>query len=103
LTFLKKYIIIFIEIKKGIDFMAKKKYSEKEIILQEYVEARKELDRATQMFNFATAEFFDIANMELTIAEMRTKVCESKMRLICKSGETNPNFDLFYAVSGLQT
>lgn len=81
--------------------MAKKKYSEKEIVLQEYVEARRELDRAIQMFNFATAEFFEIANMELTIAEMRAKVCEKKLRTICKSEETNPNFSLFYSISGL--
>ena len=80
--------------------MAKKKIlSEKEVALQELIEAREEVKRAEQMFNFAIEEYFEIANMELTIAQMRYKLVVSKLKKLCGQESENPQQGLFFASS----
>lgn len=64
--------------------------NEKEIALMQMVEARDEYERALDMFNYAIDEYFDIANMELTIAKLRYDVCVKKVRLLCKDGKDLP-------------
>jgi hypothetical protein len=80
--------------------MAKRKLpSMKDMALQELVDARTELQRIEQMFNFAEDAYFEIANMELTIAKMRYKLAVSKLRMICGQDEVNPQLDLFFSDS----
>lgn len=50
-------------------FKKKVVYSEKDAIISEAIEARNELSRVRKLFDFA--EDFEIANMQLTIAEMK--------------------------------
>ena len=64
--------------------------NEKEIALMQMVEARDEYERAMGIFNFAVEEYFEIANMELTIAKLRYEVCVKKVRLLCKDGKDLP-------------
>ena len=64
--------------------------NEKEIALMQMVEARDEYERALDMFNYAIDEYFDIANMELTIAKLRYDICVKKVRLLCKDGKDLP-------------
>lgn len=64
--------------------------NEKEIALMQMVEARDEYERALDMFNYVIDEYFDIANMELTIAKLRYDVCVKKVRLLCKDGKDLP-------------
>ena len=64
--------------------------NENEIALMQMVEARDEYERALDMFNYAIDEYFDIANMELTIAKLRYDVCVKKVRLLCKDGKDLP-------------
>lgn len=47
---------------------------EGEMVLENLLEAREELERAKQMFNYAEDAYFEIANTELTIAELKYDV-----------------------------
>ena len=80
--------------------MAKQKvYSEKEVAMMDFLDARAELERAEDMFGRANAEYFEIANMELTIAKLKYEVAFKKMMMLCKDGGTNPKIGIIAAVS----
>ena len=80
--------------------MAKQKiYSEKEMAMMDFLEARAELERAEDMFGWANDEYFEIANMELTIAKLKYEVAFKKMMMLCKDGETNPKIGIITAIS----
>ena len=49
-----------------------------DLALEDIEEAKEELRTAEQNFNLASPEYFEIANMELTVAEMRLKICRQK-------------------------
>lgn len=71
--------------------MAKQKvYSEKEMALMDMLEARDEYERAQDMFGWANDEYFEIANMELTIAKLRYEVSVKKVLMLCKDGKDLP-------------
>ena len=80
--------------------MAKQKvYSEKEVAMMDFLDARAELERAEDMFGWANDEYFEIANMELTIAKLKYEVAFKKMMMLCRDGETNPKIGIIAAVS----
>ena len=80
--------------------MAKQKiYSEKEVAMMDFLDARAELERAEDMFGWANDEYFEIANMELTIAKLKYEVAFKKMMMFCKDGETNPKIGIIAAIS----
>lgn len=80
--------------------MAKQKvYSEKEMAMMDFLEARAELERAEDMFGWANDEYFEIANMELTIAKLKYEVTFKKMMMLCKEGEINPKIGIITAIS----
>ena len=71
--------------------MAKKQvFSEKENALMEMLEARNEYERVQTLFGWATDEYFEIANMELTIAKLKYEVSVKKVLMLCKDGENLP-------------
>lgn len=80
--------------------MAKQKvYSEKEMAMMDFLEARAELDRATDMFGWANDEYFEIANMELTIAKLKHEVAFKKLMMLCKDGENLPRIGIIAGYS----
>ena len=80
--------------------MAKQKvYSEKEVAMMEFLDARAELQRAEDMFRWATDEYFEIANTELTIAKLKHEVAFKKLKMLCKDSEGNPKIGIISAVS----
>ena len=80
--------------------MAKQKvYSEKEVAMMDFLDARAELERAEDMFGWVNDEYFEIANMELTIAKLKYEVAFKKMMMLCKDGETNPKIGIIAAIS----
>ena len=75
--------------------MAKQKvYSEKEMAMMDMLEARAELQRAEDMFGWANEEYFEIANMELTIAKLRYEVSVKKVLMLCKDGKDLPKIGI---------
>ena len=54
--------------------------SEKEILLQEYEEAISLLRIAEQNFEYASPEFFEVANQELTVARLKNDAILKKMK-----------------------
>ena len=62
--------------------MAKKILTEQQVAFEDLRQARLEVARAEQMFDYASPDFFEIANIELTIAQMRYEVCVKKLRLL---------------------
>ena len=80
--------------------MAKQKvYSEKEMALMDMLEARDEYERAQDMFGWANEEYFEIANMELTIAKLRYEVAIKKLLMLCKDGKDIPKINMITAVT----
>ena len=80
--------------------MAKQKvYSEKEVAMMDFLDARAELERAEDMFGWVNDEYFEIANMELTIAKLKYEVAFKKMMMLCRDGETNPKIGIIAAIS----
>ena len=77
--------------RKELIFMAKQKvYSEKEMAMMDMLEARAELHRVEDMFGWANDEYFEIANMELTIAKLKYEVAIKKLMMLCKDGKDVP-------------
>ena len=75
--------------------MAKQKiYSEKEMAMMDILEARAELQRAQDMFGWANDEYFESANMELTIAKLKYEVSIKKVLMLCKDGENLPRIGI---------
>lgn len=54
--------------------------SEKELLLKEYEEAISHLRIAEQNFEYASPEFFEVANQELTVARLKNDTILKKMR-----------------------
>ena len=54
--------------------------SEKEILLKEYEEAFSLLRIAEQNFEYASPEFFEVANQELTVARLKNDAILKKMK-----------------------
>ena len=75
--------------------MAKQKiFSEKEMALTDMLQARAEYERACDMFGWANDEYFEIANMELTIAKLKYEVSVKKVLMLCKDGENLPRIGI---------
>ena len=75
--------------------MAKQKvFSEKEMAMMDMLEARAELQRAEDMFGWANDEYFEIANMELTIAKLKYEVSVKKVLMLCKDGKDLPRIGI---------
>ena len=75
--------------------MAKQKvFSEKEMAMMDMLEARAELQRAEDMFGWANDEYFEIANMELTIAKLKYEVSVKKVLMLCKDGKDIPRIGI---------
>ena len=54
--------------------------SERELLLKEYEEAVSLLRIAEQNFEYASPEFFEVANQELTVARLKNDAILKKMR-----------------------
>ena len=54
--------------------------SGKELLLKEYEEAISHLRIAEQNFEYASPEFFEVANQELTVARLKNDTILKKMR-----------------------
>ena len=79
--------------------MAKQKvYSEKEMAMMDMLEARAELQRAEDMFGWVNDEYFEIANMELTIAKLKFEVAVKKLLMLCHDGNDLPKINMITAV-----
>ena len=68
---------------------------EGEMVLENLLEAREELERAKQMFNYAEDAYFEIANTELTIAELKYDVAFKKLKKLCADGITVPQMQSY--------
>ena len=78
--------------------MAKKKtLNEKDYALLDFMEAKVELERVTAMFNYATDEYFEVANMELTIATMKYQLAFKKLKMLCADGDYVPRMSAIYS------
>lgn len=71
-------------------FRKKNDFSEGEMALQNLLNARSELERAKQMFDYAEDAYFEIANAELTIAELKYNVAFKKLKKLCADGVIIP-------------
>ena len=54
--------------------------SERELLLKEYEEAVSLLRIAEQNFEYASPEFFEVANQELTVARLKNDMVLKKMK-----------------------
>ena len=54
--------------------------SERELLLKEYEEAVSLLRIAEQNFEYASPEFFEVANQELTLARLKKDMVLKKMK-----------------------
>ena len=54
--------------------------SERELLLKEYEEAVSLLRIAEQNFEYASPEFFEVANQELTVARLKNNMVLKKMK-----------------------
>lgn len=71
-------------------FRKKNDFFEGEMALQNLLNARSELERAKQMFDYAEDAYFEIANTELTIAELKYNVAFQKLKKLCIDGIVIP-------------
>lgn len=71
-------------------FRKKNDFSEGEMALQNLLNARSELERAKQMFDYAEDAYFEIANTELTIAELKYNVAFKKLKKLYADGVVIP-------------
>ena len=76
-------------------FRKKIEFSETEIALQEMIEAKAELARTEQMFNYANDDYFEIANTELTIAKLKYDVAFKKLKMLCANGIAVPQMQIY--------
>ena len=67
--------------------MAKEKFNEKEQALKDIQEAKENLERANMLFDYAESDYFEIANMELTIAQMKYNLAIKKAQKLCSNGD----------------
>jgi hypothetical protein len=80
--------------------MAKQRFvTEKDLALKAVIDAREELRQAEQRFSLAVEDFFEIANSELTIAQMRYDVANKKLLKIIQLDGQNPQRPLFFSIS----
>lgn len=76
-------------------FKKEKVLIEGEMALENLLEARAELERAKQMFNYAEDAYFEIANTELTIAELKYDVAFKKLKKLCADGITVSQMQIY--------
>ena len=76
-------------------FKKEKVLIEGEMALENLLEAREKLERAKQMFNYAEDAYFEIANTELTIAELKYDVAFKKLKKLCADGITVPQMQSY--------
>lgn len=76
-------------------FKKEKVLTEGEVALENLLEAREELERAKQRFNYAEDTYFEIANTELTIAELKYDVAFKKMKKLCADGIAVPQMRIY--------
>ena len=76
-------------------FKKTKEYSIADNALQEMLKARAELARAKQMFDYAEDKYFEIANIELTIAELKYDVAFKKLKMLCADGVVAPQMQIY--------
>lgn len=62
--------------------MRKEKYNEEEELVEEIFKAKEALRHAQINFNNAEPKYFEIANQELTIAQMKYDVLFKKMKTL---------------------
>ena len=67
--------------------MAKEKFNEKEQALKDIQKAKENLERANMLFDYAESDYFEIANMELTIAQMKYNLAIKKAQKLCSNGD----------------
>ena len=60
----------------------KKVLSEREIAENEYLDAKEELDRVRNLFDYASSEYFDLINSELTLAKKRYSFAIQKLKFV---------------------
>lgn len=59
--------------------MAKEKVkTDYEIAVEDFENAVRERNRARQMFDYATADYFEIACEELKASELKVSICQKK-------------------------
>ena len=57
-------------------------FDELDLAKKDFFNARDALILAETNFNNCVEDFFEIANMELSLAKMRVALCEKKVRLL---------------------
>jgi uncharacterized protein YhdP len=62
--------------------------------MMDMLEARAELQRVEDMFGWANDDYFEIANMELTIAKLKYEVAIKKLMMLCKDGKDVPRIGI---------
>ena len=68
--------------------------TEKDIALMDMLDAREEYERVLDLFGWANDEYFEIANMELTIAKLKYEVSVKKVLMLCKDGKDLPKIGI---------
>lgn len=74
-------------------FKKKNEFSEKDIALRDMLAAREELARAEQMFDYANDDYFEIANTDLTIAQLKYDNAIKKLKKLCEDGKDIPQMN----------
>jgi hypothetical protein len=89
---------IYRKLRKELIFMFFKKApkgpTEKDIALMDMLDAREEYERVLDLFGWANEEYFEIANMELTIAKLKYEVSVKKVLMLCKDGKDLPKIGI---------